>query len=67
MTHVVADDAVAVAVAAEPAAEFAREATLRDAERILPRAELDELSDSGLLGITAAPPRRRRGHCPHLG
>jgi SfnB family sulfur acquisition oxidoreductase len=59
MTHVIADDAEAVAVAAELAAKFAREAALRDAERILPRAELDELSDSGLLGITV--PRSHGG------
>ncbi|WP_426570275.1 hypothetical protein [Streptomyces canus] len=59
MTHVIADDAEAVAVAAEPAAKFAREAALRDAERILPRAELDELPDSGLLGITVARCRGR--------
>ncbi|MER6123523.1 hypothetical protein ABT173_12820 [Streptomyces sp. NPDC001795] len=46
MTHVIADDAEAVAVAAELAAKFAREAALRDAGPILPRTELDELSDS---------------------
>ncbi|EKX60749.1 SfnB family sulfur acquisition oxidoreductase [Streptomyces ipomoeae] len=59
MTHVIADDAEAVAVAAELAAKFAREAALRDAERILPHAELDALSDSGLLGITV--PRSHGG------
>lgn len=59
MTHVIADDAEAVAVAAELAAKFAREAALRDAERILPRTELDELSASGLLGITV--PRSHGG------
>jgi SfnB family sulfur acquisition oxidoreductase len=59
MTHVIADDAEAVAVAAELAAKFAREAALRDAERILPHTELDELSDSGLLGITV--PRSHGG------
>ncbi|MFH9001930.1 SfnB family sulfur acquisition oxidoreductase [Streptomyces afghaniensis] len=59
MTHVIADDAEAVAVAAELADKFSREAALRDAERILPRAELDELSDSGLLGITV--PRSHGG------
>ncbi|OMI35593.1 hypothetical protein [Streptomyces sparsogenes] len=41
MTQMIADDAEAVAVAAELAAKFAREAVLRDAERILPRTELD--------------------------
>ncbi len=59
MTHVIADEAEAVAVAAELADKFAREAALRDAERILPRAELDELSSSGLLGITV--PRSHGG------
>ncbi|WP_435281139.1 SfnB family sulfur acquisition oxidoreductase [Streptomyces koelreuteriae] len=59
MTQVIADDAEAVAVAGELAAEFAREAALRDAERILPRAELDRLSASGLLGITV--PRSHGG------
>ncbi|GAA2326526.1 SfnB family sulfur acquisition oxidoreductase [Streptomyces cuspidosporus] len=59
MTQVIADDAEAVAVAAELAAKFAREAVLRDAERILPRTELDELSGSGLLGITV--PRSHGG------
>lgn len=59
MTHVIADDAEAVVVAAELAAKFTREAALRDAERILPRSELDELSASGLLGITV--PRSHGG------
>jgi SfnB family sulfur acquisition oxidoreductase len=59
MTHVIADDAEAVAVAAELAAEFACDAARRDAERILPRAELDRLSASGLLGITV--PRSHGG------
>ncbi|MEU0585173.1 SfnB family sulfur acquisition oxidoreductase [Streptomyces sp. NPDC006132] len=59
MTHVITDDAESVAVAAELAAKFARDAALRDAERILPRAELDELSASGLLGITV--PRSHGG------
>ncbi|MGX1620430.1 SfnB family sulfur acquisition oxidoreductase [Streptomyces sp. NPDC055506] len=59
MTHVIADDAEAVAVAGELAGEFAREAARRDAERILPRAELDRLSASGLLGITV--PRSHGG------
>ncbi|MFB7933820.1 SfnB family sulfur acquisition oxidoreductase [Streptomyces sp. NPDC056039] len=59
MTQVIADDAEAIAVAGELAAEFAREAALRDAERILPRAELDRLSASGLLGITV--PRSHGG------
>ncbi|MXM68254.1 hypothetical protein GR925_33670 [Streptomyces sp. HUCO-GS316] len=34
MTHVIADDPEAGALTAEPAAQFAREAALRDAGRI---------------------------------
>ncbi|OAH11916.1 SfnB family sulfur acquisition oxidoreductase [Streptomyces jeddahensis] len=59
MTHVIATDAEAIETAAHLAAKFAREAALRDAERILPRAELDELSESGLLAITV--PRSHGG------
>ncbi|GLH96367.1 SfnB family sulfur acquisition oxidoreductase [Phytohabitans aurantiacus] len=44
--------AEAVAVAAEHAAVFARDAADRDAKRVLPLTELDQLSDSGLLAIT---------------
>lgn len=51
-THVIRDDAEALDVAARLAAEFAQGASRRDAERILPREELDALSRSGLLGIT---------------
>ncbi|MES4905421.1 MULTISPECIES: SfnB family sulfur acquisition oxidoreductase [unclassified Streptomyces] len=57
MAHVITSDAEAIETAAELAATFARKSALRDAERVLPRAELDELSDSGLLGITVP-----RGH-----
>jgi SfnB family sulfur acquisition oxidoreductase len=49
---VIADDAEALAVAAELAARFAKGASERDATRTLPRAELDELSSTGLLAIT---------------
>jgi len=42
----------ALAVAAGLAAEFARDAADRDARRVLPVAELDRLSESGLLAIT---------------
>ncbi|GAA5153977.1 SfnB family sulfur acquisition oxidoreductase [Nocardioides marinquilinus] len=42
----------AVAVAADLAERFAKGAADRDAERVLPRAELDALSDSGLLALT---------------
>lgn len=50
--HVVRDDAEALALAAELAAEFRTGAAARDAERRLPHAELDRLSASGLLGVT---------------
>ncbi len=46
------DRAGALAAAARFAASFARGAAERDARRILPLAELDELSASGLLAIT---------------
>jgi alkylation response protein AidB-like acyl-CoA dehydrogenase len=45
-------DEEAVAVAAELAADFAVDAARRDAGRVLPAAELDRLSASGLLAIT---------------
>ncbi|MCX4852983.1 SfnB family sulfur acquisition oxidoreductase [Streptomyces canus] len=50
--HVIADDAEALAVAASLAAEFRAGACARDAERRLPREELDRLSASGLLAVT---------------
>ncbi|MFF4394851.1 SfnB family sulfur acquisition oxidoreductase [Streptomyces sp. NPDC001480] len=50
--HVIADDAEALAVAAALAEEFRAGAAERDAERRLPRAELDRLSASGLLAVT---------------
>ncbi|MFF7555439.1 SfnB family sulfur acquisition oxidoreductase [Streptomyces olivaceus] len=50
--HVIADDAEALAVATALADEFRPGASARDAERRLPRAELDRLSASGLLGVT---------------
>ncbi|MFF9884351.1 MULTISPECIES: SfnB family sulfur acquisition oxidoreductase [Streptomyces] len=50
--HVIADDAEALAVAAELAEEFRAGASPRDAERRLPRQELDRLSASGLLAVT---------------
>ncbi|MCX4835046.1 SfnB family sulfur acquisition oxidoreductase [Streptomyces sp. NBC_01016] len=49
---VLADDAEALAVAAELAEEFRKEAAERDTLRRLPRAELERLSASGLLGVT---------------
>jgi SfnB family sulfur acquisition oxidoreductase len=57
--HVIAHDQEALAVAAELADEFAREAALRDRERRLPWAELERFSASGLGGITV--PRRYGG------
>ncbi|MCD9877725.1 SfnB family sulfur acquisition oxidoreductase [Streptomyces guryensis] len=50
--HVIADDAEALAAAAALAAEFRTGASARDAERRLPREELDRLSASGLLAVT---------------
>ncbi|MFC8347492.1 SfnB family sulfur acquisition oxidoreductase [Streptomyces sp. NPDC057280] len=50
--HVIADEAEALAVAAALADEFRAGASVRDAERRLPRAELDRLSASGLLAVT---------------
>ncbi|AFR48141.1 SfnB family sulfur acquisition oxidoreductase [Gordonia sp. KTR9] len=45
-------DAEALSVARELAAEFAVGAAERDRERRLPRAEIDRLSESGLLALT---------------
>ncbi|MER5392864.1 SfnB family sulfur acquisition oxidoreductase [Saccharopolyspora sp. NPDC002686] len=59
MVNVIADDAEALAVAARLGERFAEGASQRDAQRILPEDELDELSRSGLLGITV--PRRHGG------
>lgn len=50
--HVIADEAEALAVAAALTDEFRAGAAARDAERRLPRAELDRLSASGLLAVT---------------
>ncbi|MFF4019958.1 SfnB family sulfur acquisition oxidoreductase [Streptomyces sp. NPDC001843] len=50
--HVIADDTEALAAAAALAEEFRAGASVRDAERRLPRAELDRLSASGLLAVT---------------
>ncbi|MFF4360100.1 SfnB family sulfur acquisition oxidoreductase [Streptomyces sp. NPDC001604] len=50
--HVIADDAEALAVAGALAEEFRAGASARDAERRLPREELDRLSASGLLAVT---------------
>ncbi|MFF7770434.1 SfnB family sulfur acquisition oxidoreductase [Streptomyces massasporeus] len=50
--HVIADDAEALAVAAELAAEFRKEAAERDVRRRLPHAELERLSASGLSAVS---------------
>ncbi|MFC2249684.1 SfnB family sulfur acquisition oxidoreductase [Labrys portucalensis] len=50
--HVIASDAEAIETATTLAAEFAAGAALRDRDRILPAAELDRFSKSGLWGIT---------------
>ena len=50
--HVIASDAEAIAVAKTLAADFAIDAAKRDRERILPAAELDRFSKSGLWGVT---------------
>lgn len=50
--HVIADATEALAVAAALADEFRAGAAQRDAQRRLPRAELDRLSASGLLAVT---------------
>ncbi|WP_180985117.1 acyl-CoA dehydrogenase family protein, partial [Pseudomonas syringae] len=50
--HVIASDAEAIEVARALASRFAEEASLRDRERRLPVAELDEFSASGLWAIT---------------
>ncbi|MGW2641844.1 SfnB family sulfur acquisition oxidoreductase [Streptomyces sp. NPDC001348] len=52
VAHVIADDAEALAVAAELAAGFRKGAAERDARRRLPRTELERLSASGLLAVT---------------
>ena len=49
--HVLADEAEALAVARALAADFAREAALRDREGLLPLRELDLYSQSGLWSI----------------
>ncbi|KPY48614.1 Acyl-CoA dehydrogenase [Pseudomonas viridiflava] len=50
--HVIASDAEAIEVARTLAVRFAEEASVRDRERRLPVAELDEFSASGLWAIT---------------
>jgi SfnB family sulfur acquisition oxidoreductase len=50
--HVIRDDAEAIAVVREVAAKIAKDAVLRDRQRVLPFGELDLISDAGLLAIT---------------
>ena len=50
--RIIRDDAEALTVAAEVAAELAQGAAERDRERRLPADELERLSDAGLLAIT---------------
>jgi alkylation response protein AidB-like acyl-CoA dehydrogenase len=64
--HRIDSDEEALQVARHWAGEFARDAARRDSERILPWAELEGYSQSGLWGITvprnmvvpACPPSR---------
>jgi SfnB family sulfur acquisition oxidoreductase len=49
--HVIKTDAEAIEVASRLAAEFAKQAGLRDREGLLPLTELDAYSQSGLWGI----------------
>jgi SfnB family sulfur acquisition oxidoreductase len=51
-TRRIRDDAEALVVAREVAAELAEGAARRDRERILPHEELERVSDAGLLAIT---------------
>ena len=51
-THVITSDEEAVQVAREMARMLAPDASARDRERRFPAAELDQISASGLLGIT---------------
>jgi SfnB family sulfur acquisition oxidoreductase len=48
----IGDDAEAIAVADEIAAQIAEGAASRDRDRLLPHEEMERLSDSGLLAIT---------------
>lgn len=49
--HIIKDDVEAIAIAHALAAEFARDSSRRDRERIWPVAELDAFSQSGLWSI----------------
>ncbi|RVD60192.1 SfnB family sulfur acquisition oxidoreductase [Mesorhizobium sp. M2D.F.Ca.ET.185.01.1.1] len=49
--HIIKDDAEAIAVAQRLAAEFVKDSSKRDRDRIWPVAELDQFSQSGLWSI----------------
>lgn len=49
--HIIKDDAEAIAVAHRLAAEFVKESSKRDRDRVWPVAELDQFSQSGLWSI----------------
>ena len=57
--HVIGSDAEAIAIARSLADEFRSGAATRDRERLLPRAEIDRFSGSGLWAITV--PRAHGG------
>ncbi len=59
--HVIRNDAEAIAIAQRLAQNFAKEAAVRDRERRLPAAELDEFSQSGLWAITIPKAMAARG------
>jgi SfnB family sulfur acquisition oxidoreductase len=50
--HVIHDDAEAIAAAREVAVKIAKDAVLRDSQRVLPFDELEWISNAGLLAIT---------------
>ena len=50
--HIIKSDAEAIEIAKKLAAEFAKEAAIRDAQRRLPYAEMDMYSNSGLMAMT---------------
>ncbi|MET3595303.1 SfnB family sulfur acquisition oxidoreductase [Mesorhizobium shonense] len=49
--HIIKDDAEAIAVAQRLAAEFVKDSSKRDRDRVWPVAELDQFSQSGLWSI----------------
>ncbi|AZO48882.1 MAG: SfnB family sulfur acquisition oxidoreductase [Mesorhizobium sp.] len=49
--HIIKDDAEAIAVAQRLAAEFVKDSSRRDRDRVWPVAELDQFSQSGLWSI----------------